>query len=468
MVLEGHDRCLRDGPSQSLWIARFVAVPDECGGRLTRFAMGYNIGAGGMKGDPVNPTSLAPIVAPIEPQDGLRGPHARLGEHATMTKLLDHQPGHASSAPCDAVLPDDLEGVNALLRVFLHDTHRRFATNPHYQSLYAKLQQFVMGGGKRIRPRLCLSSYRIITSETDPPQPVWLTAASLELFHAFMLVHDDLIDGSVERRQRATLHEAVRLDSQAPNSASTTKKANDLGLLAGDLLLALGMRLMSHSGLEATVMSRTSQLLSDMLLETGLGQTLDVLYDDRSLEDLTEDQIVEAYCRKTSRYSISGPLVLGAIMGGAEEPVCRSLDRFGDLLGLGYQIENDLQALEQDPEHGDHSDLDTGKRTYLLWCAHQRLDISGREALRQSLASPVSPKRRRRLMDLIVTSGALNACRSRLDDIEREAISEIQHADLDEPRRLAYIALADVVRSRSRAVTQPQGANAPMHVRATH
>ena len=88
-----------------------------------------------------------------------------------------------------------------------------------------------------------------------------------------------------------------------------------------------------------------------MLFETGLGEALDVLYDDCPLEHLSEEQLIESYLRKTARYSVSGPLVLGASqIAGAAPPVLRALDRFGDLLGFGFQVQNDLDALDADPE----------------------------------------------------------------------------------------------------------------------
>ena len=133
-----------------------------------------------------------------------------------------------------------------------------------------------------------------------------------------MLVHDDLIDGSVVRRDRPTLHEAVRLDADRPDAPLERKRSGDLGLIAGDLLFALGMRLLEPvraRGFDA--LGRVNRLVADMLFETGLGEALDVLYDDCPLEHLSEEQLIESYLRKTARYTVSGPLVLGATIAGA-------------------------------------------------------------------------------------------------------------------------------------------------------
>ena len=349
----------------------------------------------------------------------------------------------------------DRDRVDLDLAEFFDGTRRAYAANPHVAPLYGHLTEFVLRGGKRLRPRLCLASYRILTGRGEsPPRAVALAAASLEIFHAFMLVHDDLIDGSVVRRDRPTLHEAVRLDSDRPDEPFERKRACDLGLIAGDLLFALGMRLLGRSGLDDAALGRANRLVADMLFETGLGEALDVLYDDCPLEHLTEEQLIESYLRKTARYSVSGPLVLGATIAGAASQVGRALDRFGDLLGFGFQVQNDLDALDEDPEYGDQPDLDGGKRTYVLWAAYQRLSERGRAALNEALGQPVGPDRRRRLLALIADSGAVEACRDRLEGVRREAVDVLRESPLDVGRRRQFIALTELFKATRRAAPE--------------
>ena len=345
----------------------------------------------------------------------------------------------------------DRDRVDADLAEFFDDARRSYASNPHVTSLYGHLTEFVLRGGKRLRPRLCLAAYRILTGRYEPPpRPVALASASLEVFHAFMLVHDDLIDGSVIRRNRPTLHEAVRLDADRPDSPRERKRAGDLGLIAGDLLCALGMRLLGRSGLDDATLGRANRLVADVLFETGLGEALDVLYDDCPLEHLSEEQIVESYLRKTARYSVSGPLVLGATIAGASPPVGRALDRFGDLLGFGFQVQNDLDALEVDPEYGDHPDLDGGKRTFVLRAAYQRLGERGQEALNQALIQPAGLDRRRTLLALIADSGAIEACRERLEGVRQEAVDVLRESPLEAHQRRQFVALTEMFRALKR------------------
>ena len=342
----------------------------------------------------------------------------------------------------------DRDRVDRDLGEFFDETKRIYGANPHLMPLYRHLSEFVLGGGKRLRPRLCLASYRISTGRYDPPpRPVAVAASSLEVFHAFMLVHDDLIDGSIVRRGRPTLHESILRDAERPDHPAERKRACDLGLIAGDLLFALGMRLLGRSGLDDATLGKANRLVADMLFETGLGEALDILYDDCPLEHLTEPQIVESYHRKTARYSVSGPLVLGATIAGASPPVTRALDRFGDLLGFGYQVQNDLDALDEDPEQGDQPDLDVGKRTYVLWAAYQRLGQCGRAALNEALNLPVGPGRRRRLLALISESRAVEACQARVEAVRKEAADVLRESPLDTAQRRQFVALTEMFRA---------------------
>jgi geranylgeranyl diphosphate synthase type I len=342
--------------------------------------------------------------------------------------------------------PRDRDRVDLYLNAFLAESRRRHLGNAHLEPLYEQVCGFVVRGGKRIRPRICLASYRIVSGDIEtPPRPVWLAASSLEIFHAFMLVHDDLIDGSLLRRDRATLHESLRCRHERPESDRARKLGIDLGLIGGDLLCALGMRMVSRAGIDPKVAPGVNQLLSDMLLETGLGEALDVIYDDCPLDQITESQIIEAYLRKTARYSISGPLVLGAMLAEAPRPVCRALDRFGDLLGLGYQIRNDLDALGIGPDEGDHPDLDGGKRTIVFWEAHRLLPPSGRRELEQRLDEEPGIERRRRLHALIIESGAIEASEERLRCLQEEAHGTLLESPLDPIQRRSLLALIDLL-----------------------
>lgn len=344
-----------------------------------------------------------------------------------------------SSPPAPA---DDRVRVDRYLRAFLAESRRKHGTNSQTRPLFDHISEFVLCGGKRLRPRLALASYRIMSGFVqNPPRSIWRASASLELFHAFMLVHDDLIDGSLLRRGKPTLHEAIRLGSSPAHGCDGSKRAGDLGMIGGDLLCALGMRLIGRSGLDDAPLGRTIRLISEMLLETGIGEALDVLFEECPLANITESQILDAYLRKTARYTVSGPLIVGASLAGAEQSLLKSLRRYGDLMGLAFQIQNDLDGLAHDDKTGECPDLDAGKRTWILWTAYDRLSECGRRELNQTLSLPIGPARREGLLSLIVASGALEIAEERVGSLQRDALAVLLESRLEAAQRSAFLGL---------------------------
>ena len=347
--------------------------------------------------------------------------------------------------------------IHAELSKFLKASRRRFVTVSRFEPLYDRAAEFVLRGGKRIRPLLALASYRILSGQMEQvPRAVARASASLELFHAFMLVHDDLIDASASRRDQPTLPEAIRRDTRF---RADSRRAADLGIVAGDLLFALGNRLVGRSGLDPRMTARVQRLLADVLVETGAGQALDVLADTEDPAELTAEAILEMYRLKTARYSISGPMLLGATLAGAPSAVRRALSRLGDQLGLAYQLRNDLDAL--DGLDDECSDLDSGKRTLLLWTAHQRLDPLHRAKLAEALTLPVGPPRRYVLRQLFHLSGAIAAIRARLEAFHEEATVQLDAAPLPSEHREAFRDLLDGFDlNGSHQVPRPEDADA--------
>ncbi len=356
----------------------------------------------------------------------------------------------------------DGEQVDRELSAFLAESSKQYAANPHLSSFFRRVTEFVLRGGKRLRPRLCLASYRIITGRTGPPpRPVWLGAASLELFHAFMLVHDDLVDVSRTRRGVPSLHEELRGDGE---ERAQSKRAADLGLVAGDLLFALGMRLFDQAGLEGMASGRSRALLAGTLLETGLGQALDIIYDDHPLGGLAEEQVIDVYLRKTARFSVSLPMVLAAAVGGAPTEACEALERYGDVLGLAFQLRNDLDALAGHAAVDANPDLDLGKRTLVLWMTHRLLAEPGRRALVDALAAPVSPERRCLLHSIIHASGAIESCQAYLRRLCEQSMDRLAAVPLDVDCRRRFAALTSLLEPEVARRSSPTSANGHSHV----
>jgi geranylgeranyl diphosphate synthase type II len=187
-------------------------------------------------------------------------------------------------------------------------------------------------------------------------------------------VHDDVIDGDDVRRGR--LNVSGTFEAQALASGVDADRARHFGrtagILAGDLALTAAVRAVATCGAPASTVSRLLDLFDEVLHATAAGELADVrLALDREPASLAEVLRMEE--QKTSVYSFQLPLQAGAILAGADAPLVERLGVAGRMLGLAFQLVDDLLGLYGDPaETGKStvSDLREGKQTSLV--AHAR------------------------------------------------------------------------------------------------
>jgi farnesyl diphosphate synthase len=201
------------------------------------------------------------------------------------------------------------------------------------ERLLAAMRHAVLGGGKRLRPALLVETARMLGREPDGA--VLAVAAALECVHCYSLVHDDLpsMDDDAVRRGRPTVH--VAFDEAT-------------AILAGDALLTLAFDLAAETGDMAVVrgLARAAGL-------GGMagGQILDLAaegrFGDGGALDLAEADIRRLQAMKTGaliRYACDA----GALLGGADEDARDRLRRFGEIVGLAFQLADDLLDAEGD------------------------------------------------------------------------------------------------------------------------
>ncbi len=249
-----------------------------------------------------------------------------------------------------------------------------------------RLRRYVLRGGKRVRPQLCLWAADHAGGGRDgvgdPPAAVLDVACAWEVFHAFLLVHDDLIDAAETRHAAPSLHRQLQqLDHDGEQFG------RNLAIIAGDLLFGAALRLVAECDAPAAVRVELMQLFARIACTTGFGQAIDVLQAEAPLAAVSEATLLRGYHWKTAAYTFEGPLLSGAMLAGATPAARAVLARFARALGQAYQMQNDLADLSA-PAH-DGCDLVQGKRTPTLLRARaavpaeRRDEFDGRvEALR--------------------------------------------------------------------------------------
>lgn len=218
--------------------------------------------------------------------------------------------------------------------------------HPHYQKA---LWEMLLAGGKRFRPALCLCVVDSIAPQML--KNAFIPALALEALHTYSLIHDDLpcMDNSPLRRGYPTLH---------------TTYDETLALLVGDALNTYAFELLSTAKLDPQSKIALIYELSHNAGFSGmvLGQVLDCAFENTTL---SLEQLKMIHQNKTLKL-IATSLRFGAIIGNAPDEIRQCLDRFGEVLGLFFQVRDDLlDVLGDTLIEGKTLHNDEGKNTYV-------------------------------------------------------------------------------------------------------
>ena len=228
-------------------------------------------------------------------------------------------------------------------------------------SLYEPIRYVLSMGGKRIRPVLMLLSYNMFR---ENPEEILMPACALETYHNYTLLHDDLMDNADLRRGHETVHR---------------KWDANTAILSGDSMLVLAYQRMAQC--DKQKMPEVLSLFTETALEIGEGQQYDMDFEHRN--DVTEDEYIEMIRLKTS-VLLACAMKIGAILAGASKEDADNLYRFGEQIGLAFQLQDDYLDVYGDTRvfgKAIGGDITSNKKTYMLINALLRANDTQRAEL---------------------------------------------------------------------------------------
>ncbi len=346
------------------------------------------------------------------------------------------------------------DAVTAQLRTYLRERRSDTAyIGDDYDNLTASLEEFVLNGGKRLRPVFAYWGWRAVATRTADAQ-ILLLFSALELLHACALVHDDVIDGSATRRGRASAHvKFAELHRDRQWRGSSDRFGISAAILLGDLALAWADDIVAGVNLPPDARDRVRQVWAGIRTEVLGGQYLDIVAEARAAESVASAMTVNTY--KTASYTVSRPLQLG-VAAAADRPDVHALfHEVGTDLGMAFQLRDDVLGVFGDPAvtgkpSGD--DLRSGKRTVLLAEAMELADQSNPAAaglLRTSIGTDLTDAQVRELRGVIEAVGALSAAEKRIEMLTRRASGALAAASIDAGAKSGLSKLASLATSRS-------------------
>ena len=340
--------------------------------------------------------------------------------------------------------------VDEELRVIFADARLRAAEyGHHYAALWESLEQ-QSAGGKRIRPRLVYAAYAGFGGADR--RVATRVAIAFELLHTAFLIHDDVIDRDTVRRGRPNIAArfAGRARAQGADDRVSEVWGETAAVLAGDLALSRAHREIAALPVDAECRGALLDILDRAVFVSAAGELADVVAAGSGASpDIA--RVLATLEQKTAVYSFECPLTAGAVLAGASRGAVAALARFGRLVGVAFQITDDILGVFGDPAvtgKSAASDLREGKQTALT--AHAAT-TGAWPAISSRLGDPdLDDDGAERLRAALLDCGALDAARRLADEYVTLARYELDTEELPEALRTELGDLAGRAMERAR------------------
>ena len=283
------------------------------------------------------------------------------------------------------------------------------------EKVFQFMKEAVLSNGKRVRPVLLIAGY--LSQGREPNEGIFDIAVSVELFHNFLLIHDDIIDKDELRRGMPTLwrrfQEELGVDEHL---------AISLAISAGDTLYAYVVEKITKARLPPEKRLKALERFTHTMELTGYGENLDIYFPVVPIDQIDEKWVSIVHKLKTAMYTISFPLTLGAELGEASEDILNGLYEYGINAGIAFQLHDDILGVFGDPKKTGKpvgNDIREGKRTLLLLTAYRNANEEQKRILEEAIGSNDEQKIQK-AVEVIEATGA----RDYVDRVKKELIDD--------------------------------------------
>ena len=285
------------------------------------------------------------------------------------------------------------------------------------KNLYEPINYILKLGGKRLRPVLTLMSAEIFNCDYKKALDA---ALSIEVFHNFSLVHDDIMDAAPLRRGEQTVHE---------------KWDTNTGILSGDAMLIMAYQLFENY--EPKIFRALAKLFSKTALEVCEGQQYDVDFETR--DDVTIPEYLKMIEYKTA-VLVGAAMKMGAIVANASDDDQNGIYEFGRLLGIAFQLQDDyLDAFGNPETFGKQvgGDIIENKKTYLYLKALDFLNASESNQLEQlfSVSLEDNVEKINTVKQFFVKSGSAEATQKEIESYTTKAFTVLETLNISEDKK---------------------------------
>ncbi|MCC5952417.1 MAG: polyprenyl synthetase family protein [Acidimicrobiia bacterium] len=352
------------------------------------------------------------------------------------------------AATVPAVLAEVAGRTDEVLAAAIASERERWvADDPELALPFDQLARMALGPGKRLRPGFCFVGW--LSAGGDPTDGAGRAladraGAALELLHTFALIHDDIMDGASTRRGQPTIHEFMAADHEGHSRRGEPRRhAEGVAILVGDLAHAMAEDLLRPCPPAAHEHWR--QLQTELML----GQYLDM--SCTAAGGASYDRAQRIARLKSGRYTVTRPLLVGATLHEPEPPVAATLWRYGELLGLAFQLRDDVLGAFGEPSTLGKpvgADLWSGKPTALMAVAVERADPTERKVLDRAGRPDLTGTELEAIQAIIESTGALELVTDEVLALTEQAVQAAQDEPMPDAARRHLVDLATFLAGR--------------------
>jgi len=290
------------------------------------------------------------------------------------------------------------------------------------------IQDFVLAGGKRLRPALLYYSY--LAAGGRESKNIKQASLAIELIHVFLLIHDDIMDNDDKRHGIDTIHKKYEKVAKRTFSNKDNKHfGQSIAIVVGDLCHTMANKVLFNASFRPEVILNALDRLQDTVYDVIPGQIRDVRlgYAGKA----TEKEILKVQEAKTAHYTFNAPIELGYIL--AENENTKDQSNFKDYsmaMGKAFQIRDDILGIFGDEKTIGKpvgSDIIEGKRTLLTNYVVKNGSAQQNKTLNKLLGKQDLTKKELLLFrDIIEESGSLAYSKKRGNDMVEAALESLE------------------------------------------
>lgn len=320
--------------------------------------------------------------------------------------------------------------INKELMAFFNYVEFPEQKNPLLMEGFEILKNFCLAPGKRIRPIMAIMAFRGLSRKNEK-EVLWPTL-SLELYHNYTLIHDDIYDEDIMRRGEPTPHFLFKEWFEKKHkrqfysgnlySGASSRFGVVAGFIVGQILKILASRLILNSDVSPTKKNEILNLFQNLGISDNIGQALDLYFEKEN--KITENDYLEMVDYKTGGL-FKTSVGIGAILADATKNQQKCLRNYAQDLAVAFQIKDDLLDISVGGEKGRGvgSDIRQGKKTLLFIYALKKANQKQKKILREIASRGGATKKEiQNVIDLHYKLGAVDYCQKIANQKTKKAL----------------------------------------------